>query len=303
MRRFETFVRAIGLPSANEVDPSPLLALTMPLMFGYMFGDVGQGAVLLLAGLLLRERMPIMGLFVPAGVSAIVFGFVFGSIFCFEHIIPPLWINPMEDPMLILAVPLLFGAAYMLTGLLLASVQAHWAGQGGHWWQFELPVVIIYLGVLALLPAGAAGRALIVLGLAWLVLASALRGARRSGVKGVLLGPLSVFAPLIEDLFQLLINTLSFVRVGAFALAHVGLSTAVLALSEIPESALARGTILVLGNLLVVGLEGLIVSIQTTRLVLFEFFRRFLHADGRPFRPLAPPPSAASEGGETVADR
>jgi len=39
---------------------------------------------------------------------------------------------------------------------------------------------------------------------------------------------------------------------------------------------------------LIIGLEGLVVSIQTTRLVLFEFFIRFLHAEGRPFRPLAP---------------
>jgi len=294
MRRFELFVRAFGLPSANEVDPSPLLALTMPLMFGYMFGDVGQGVVLLLAGLLLRERFPIMGLFVPAGVSAIVFGFLFGSVFCFEHVIPPLWINPMEDPIQILAVPLLFGAAFMLTGLLLASVQAHWAGHGRQWWQFELPVIVIYLGILLLLPAPAAGRALLALGLAWLMVAAGARGARRSGVKGLLVDPLAVFGPLIEDLFQLLINTLSFVRVGAFALAHVGLSAAVVALSEIPESLAARGAILVFGNVLVVGLEGLVVSIQTTRLVLFEFFRRFLQAGGRPFRPLVPPPSAAS---------
>lgn len=199
--------------------------------------------------------------------------------------------------MQILAVPLLFGAAFMLTGMLLASVQAHWAGQGGHWWQLELPVILIYLGVLLLLPAATAGRALLALGLVWLVVASAVRGARRSGVKGVLVEPLVVLAPLIEDLFQLLINTLSFVRVGAFALAHVGLSLAVLALTEIPESAPARWAILVFGNLVVIGLEGLVVSIQTTRLVLFEFFRRFLQAGGRPFRPLIPPPSAASTEG------
>ena len=297
MRRFELFVRAFGLPAANEVDPSPLLALAMPLMFGYMFGDVGQGLILLIVGLLLRERYPVMGLFVPAGVAGIVFGFLFGSIFCFEHVIHPLWINPMEDPILILAVPLLFGAGFMLIGLGLASVQAHWAGQAAHWWQMELPVILIYLGVLLLLPAAGAGQVVLSTGLVWLMVAAGWRGARRAGAKGLLVEPFAVLAPLIEDLFQLLINTLSFVRVGAFALAHVGLSLAVVALSEIPESMLGRIMILVFGNLLVVGLEGLVVSIQTTRLVLFEFFRRFLQAGGRPFRPLMPPETAAPTGG------
>ena len=39
----------------------------------------------------------------------------------------------------------------------------------------------------------------------------------------------------------------------------------------------------------IVALEGLVVGIQTTRLILFEFFIRFLSAGGRPFEPLLPP--------------
>jgi V/A-type H+-transporting ATPase subunit I len=79
--------------------------------------------------------------------------------------------------------------------------------------------------------------------------------------------------------------------VGAFALAHAGLSSAVSALMGEAESLLLRGIILVLGNVLIVVLEVMVVSIQTTRLVLFEFFARFLTGAGRPFRPLAPPPT------------
>jgi V/A-type H+-transporting ATPase subunit I len=92
-----------------------------------------------------------------------------------------------------------------------------------------------------------------------------------------------------------LINTLSFARVGAFALAHAGLASAVVALAEAAGHGIGFALILVLGNLLIVAIEGLIVSIQTTRLVLFEFFTRFFTPEGRPFRPLAPPPVTVKE--------
>ena len=52
IRFFEQFVEMYGLPAYNEADPTSLLALTYTLFFGVMFGDVGQGAVLILAGLL-----------------------------------------------------------------------------------------------------------------------------------------------------------------------------------------------------------------------------------------------------------
>ena len=95
-------------------------------------------------------------------------------------------------------------------------------------------------------------------------------------------------AQFVESALQLIVNTVSFVRVGAFALAHAGLSLAIVGLSVATDSIVLAAIILVLGNVLIIALEGLVVSIQTTRLVLFEFFIRFLHAEGRPFRPLAP---------------
>jgi V/A-type H+-transporting ATPase subunit I len=54
--------------------------------------------------------------------------------------------------------------------------------------------------------------------------------------------------------------------------------------------------VLIVGNAAIVALEGLVVSIQTTRLVLFEFFIRFLTAHGRPFEPLTPPPASLPGG-------
>jgi V/A-type H+-transporting ATPase subunit I len=100
---------------------------------------------------------------------------------------------------------------------------------------------------------------------------------------------------LVEKTLQVLINTLSFARVGAFALAHAGLASAVVALAEAAGHGIGFVVVLVLGNVLIIAIEGLIVSIQTTRLVLFEFFTRFFSPEGRAFRPLAPPPVTVKE--------
>ena len=102
-------------------------------------------------------------------------------------------------------------------------------------------------------------------------------------------------AELVERLLQILINTLSFARVGAFALAHAGLSSAIVALMNAGDSLVAKALVLVIGNVIVLVLETMIVSIQTTRLVLFEFFTRFLTAEGRIFHPLPAPPSTVQE--------
>jgi len=84
----------------------------------------------------------------------------------------------------------------------------------------------------------------------------------------------------------------SFVRVGAFALAHAGLSAAVIGMAAATGGGLGWLLVMILGNALVIALEGLIVSIQTTRLLLFEFFIRFLTAEGRQLRPLIGPGTA-----------
>jgi V/A-type H+-transporting ATPase subunit I len=112
-------------------------------------------------------------------------------------------------------------------------------------------------------------------------------------------GMAAALGRLFESLAQLLVNTLSFVRVGAFALAHAGLALAFTTLADMPESRVLAAVILLLGNLMVIVLEGLVVTIQTTRLVLFEFFIRFVHAGGRVFRPLVAPAPRFGLGSET----
>jgi len=101
----------------------------------------------------------------------------------------------------------------------------------------------------------------------------------------------SAVGSLLEDAMRLLVNTVSFARVGAFCLAHAGLSSALSTLADASNSVFISFLIMLFANLLIVLLEGLVVSIQTTRLVLFEFFNRFLQGQGRVFKALPLPPT------------
>jgi len=285
-RPFEIFSRAVGMPSRNEADPSTLLALAVPLMFGYMFGDVGQGLVIAAAGLWLRKRLPLARLFIAGGLAAAVFGVLFGSVFS----LPALharWIEPLDDTLTILLVPLYGGAVLLTIGLLLTAVEANWRGELRGWLCSEVWLVIVYIGLLA---ATAQSR--------WLALSAAgalLFCVGRAMQERRPAAAFAAVAELAERTLQILINTLSFARVGAFALAHAGLSSAIVALMSASDSAVAKAVVLVTGNAVVLVLEGLVVSIQTTRLVLFEFFTRFLLAEGRVFRPLPAPPLLSME--------
>jgi V/A-type H+-transporting ATPase subunit I len=282
MRPFEMFTEMLGIPAAGEADPTRIIAIATPLMFGYMFGDVVHGAVLLLAGFMLRRRYPVLRLLIYGGAMSIVFGFAFGSVFALESIIEPLWVHPIEEPVLMLLVPMAGGAVLLLIGMLLDALQSYWQRKGRYWWGTGAGLMLCYI---ALLGSIREPRLLwlALIGALWFVAGHALVSPGRR-----LRAAASAAAEFVESALQLVVNTVSFVRVGAFALAHAGLSMAVVGLSDAADSMVLTVIVLVLGNVLIIALEGLVVSIQTTRLVLFEFFIRFLHAEGRPFRPLAP---------------
>jgi len=285
-RPFELFVRLLGTPGSAEADPSALVALIAPLLFGFMFGDVGQGAVLLVAGLVLQRRYPALRLLVPGGVAAIAFGFAFGSVFAREDLIPALWLHPLEDPLTLLAVSIGLGVVIITLGLVMDGVEHAWRGAARSWWLSRAGLLVAYLGVVST-PFFPAGALVALVGLAWYVAGAVV-------VAGGLAGAGAALAELVETGLQLVVNTVSFARVGAFALAHAGLSAAVVGVGEATGSTIGFWVALAFGNLLILALEGLVVGIQTTRLVLFEFFIRFLRGEGRPFKPLPPPQGRGS---------
>jgi V/A-type H+-transporting ATPase subunit I len=283
---FEIFSRALGMPARNEADPSILLAIAVPLMFGYMFGDVGQGLVIAAAGFAVRRRFPIARLFIAGGLAAAFFGLLFGSVFSVSAF-PAWWIEPLEQPLTILVAPLVGGAALLTVGLALNALEAWWRGEFFTWLGTDAGYVAAYLGILAGF-INSVGYIVAAAGAVVFCVGHAFHARRLSAA-------LSALAELAERLLQILVNTLSFARVGAFALAHAGLSSAIMALMSASDNIVVKGAVLVIGNVIVLVLETMVVSIQTTRLVLFEFFTRFLTAEGRIFRPLPAPPSTTQE--------
>jgi V/A-type H+-transporting ATPase subunit I len=282
-RPFEWFASLLGTPGANEADPSPLLALLAPLMFGFMFGDVGQGAVLLVAGFALRKRYAAAELLIAGGIAAMVFGTLFGSAFAREDILQALWLHPLEKPLRLLGVSLAGGSVIIFIGLSLDALESYWRGEAIRWWATRAGLALSYLSSIACVVDRRAAW-LIAAGIGWFCVGEISRAkhpAQRLGAS---------IAEAIETLLQLLVNTLSFVRVGAFALAHAGLAAAINALCAGIETRWLAILGLALGNALLIVIEGLVVGIQTTRLVLFEFFIRFLRGDGRALKPLQPLP-------------
>ncbi|MCU7959153.1 MAG: hypothetical protein KZQ58_03955 [gamma proteobacterium symbiont of Bathyaustriella thionipta] len=269
VRPFEIFARMLGMPSASEADPSSLLAIMVPLLFGYMFADVGHGLVLFAVAMRLHRRWPILRILIPCGLSAMLFGFVFGSLFGLEGLIPALWLHPMDAPLPVLATPLIAGVLILLTGLVLNAFEAFWRAEFSRWLQTDAALLMVYVGTISslwlvqnLLLAG--------VGAIWYLL-----GAYRMGSGKPVVRFFAGLGALIESSLQLLLNTLSFVRVGAFALAHAGLSMAFNVMAEASDSLLIAFVILLLGNVMVLLLEGLVVTIQTTRLILFKFFSNY----------------------------
>jgi V/A-type H+/Na+-transporting ATPase subunit I len=272
-----------GTPGRQEIDPSGLLALLVPLLFGYMFPDVGHGLLLVLFGLLFRKRWPDIRFLLPCGLSAMVFGLLFGDVFGFDDLIPALWLKPIEHPLIVLAVPMVFGVCLLLLGLVFAGFEAKWNGALGAWLAVDAAVLVLYLALVAALIDP---RALVFAGVALVhYVVGSLWQARREGIRVL---P-SAIGRLLFSVFELILNTLSFARVGAFALAHAAFSLTIMTMAQGVENPLAWWLIIILGNLFAVVLEGLVVFVQTTRLVLFEFFVHFLRAEGRLFRPVAGP--------------
>jgi V/A-type H+-transporting ATPase subunit I len=293
VKPFELFPSLLGTPGSTEADPSRIVALVAPLMFGFMFGDVGQGAVLLGLGLWLRKRVPLFSILVPYGAMAMVFGFLFGSIFSDEHLIPALWMHPIEHPQEMMVIALIFGVCILTLGLLLDALGAFWRRLFGYWLATRAGILVAYLGIVA----SFINPELLLftwIGFTWFVLGTALTSHHNK-----LLEIPKALGELVEGMLQLLVNTVSFVRVGAFALAHAGLSAAIMGMADATGGGLVWLLVMILGNALVIALEGLIVGIQTTRLLLFEFFIRFLTAEGRQLKPLTGPGSAIRPTGRS----
>jgi V/A-type H+-transporting ATPase subunit I len=227
---------------------------------------------------------------VPGGIMAMVFGALFGSVFCREDVVQALWLRPLNEPITVLIAAVIVGVAIIALGLALDAVQMHWRGGGRRWWAQRAGLLVAYGGLLAA-PWHSEGLIVTAVGTIWFIF-----GAVALAEKERLAALAEAAAEFVEQILRLLVNTVSFARIGAFALAHAGLSVAIIELAH-ASGPVGYWIVLAIGNVLVIALEGMVVSIQTTRLLLFEFFIRFLTGMGREFKPL-PPPAIAAPGAQ-----
>ena len=277
-RPFRPLLAMWGTPGSMEVDPTGILAVVVPLLFGYMFPDVGHGLVLALFAASVWKRWPQFRFLLPCGVSGMVFGVLFGDVFGFDGLLPALWLKPLQYPLAVLVVPMVFGVMLMLLGLAFSCVAAIWRGDLRAWVWLDGALLLMYAAALVgvFLPAA---FWLAALGLFQYFLGTLVLERHPRALLGAL-------GRLLLSAFELAMNTLSFARVGAFALGHAALSLAIMTMANSLGNPVAVALALLLGNLLGLVLEALLVYVQTTRLVLFEFFTRFLREEGRLFSPL-----------------
>lgn len=178
----------------------------------------------------------------------------------------------------------MLGAGLILVGMLFSAVEAVWREEWLDWLRVEGAVLALYLfllGAIAYSPLLWAAPVPIV----WYLAGSISLQRRLTGRAE----PAAALGHLVQSGFELLLNSFSFIRVGAFALAHAGLAATVVKLGQAIDNPWLVWPTLIVGHLLVIMIEGVVVLVQTTRLMLFEFFIRFLRADGRVFRPLIAP--------------
>ena len=308
---FEMYTRMYGLPGYREMDPTIFLALTYAFTFGAMFGDLGQGLFLVVAGFALYKfkKMDLAAIIGTAGIFSAFFGLMFGSVFGFEDKIDAIWLRPKEAmsqiPFVgtlntVLIVAIVFGMGLVLVTMIFQMINAwkcHDLGSflfspnglaGFLFYGFLVLVIVLYMTGHAL-PA----TVLLVLMLGIPVILMALREPLTRAIEkekplipgGVGMYVVETFFELFEVMLSYFSNTLSFVRVGAFAISHAAMMEVVLMLAGAENGGSPNWIVVVLGNLFVCGMEGLIVGIQVLRLEYYEMFSRYYKGDGREFKP------------------
>lgn len=307
---FEMFINMYGLPAYEEIDPTIILGITYSFLFGFMFGDAGQGLCLLIGGYLLyrAKKMNLAAIISCCGFFSTIFGFLFGSVFGFENILEPIWLHPKEamtqlpfignlNTVFVVAVAMGMGIVLMTMVLnVINSLRAHDTEKA----YFDTNGIagIVFYGALTvtvfLYMSGHALPATVLLVIMFLIPLCVIffkepltalvekKAEIMPEEKGMFF--VQGFFELFEVCLSYFSNTLSFVRVGAFAVSHAAMMEVVLMLAG-AEAGSPNWLVIIFGNLFVCGMEGLIVGIQVLRLEYYELFSRFYKGTGRAFKP------------------
>jgi V/A-type H+-transporting ATPase subunit I len=324
LRPFQMLVRNFGVPEYRTIDPTPIVAIAYLLMFGLMFGDAGHGLVLVVLGVVGGRLFTSPGyrqisrLLVWCGGASVVMGVLFGAYFGLE-LLPPLWFNyhgvvaghaeagPVRNLMDILTITIYFGIAVIGAGLVMNWInrvrKREWLELvfekegvlGGIIYASGVWVAAVFarsgfqtLPDLSIAGPLIAGPALLL----FLKFPIEAAHTRRHGERAAspAMWVMDWVIELLEVFSGYLANTLSFMRVAGLGIAHVMLMVAFFQIAEMISPggvSIVSVIVLVLGNALVIALEGLSAGIQSLRLNYYEFFSKYFNPTGVEYRPVS----------------
>jgi V/A-type H+-transporting ATPase subunit I len=302
-RAFTPLVSTYGTVPYPDIDPTPLAGAAYVLMFGMMFGDAGQGLLLVAAAVLLRFGLPrplarwrsAWPFVAGAGVASTVFGLLYGEFFGPTGVVPALWLGPLSDPVLLLGAGVAVGAVLLAAAYAVAIVNRWREGgpQTALYASSGIAGAALFLGIACAAVGLLLGSDLVVvLGGVAAAVGLALAGIGFAAASG---GGGAGAAQAVVQLFDIVIRTgsnlVSFARLAAFGLVHAALGalvwqgvTALVGLGGFAGVAAAI-VVFLLGNALAFSLEALVAAIQALRLEFYELFSRVFEVEGRPFRP------------------
>lgn len=298
IRPFESIVNMYGIPNYTEMDPTWFVALTAFIMFGFMFGDIGHGLVVTIVGLILAKRKSSLGPVLTAGgISSIIFGFLYGSIFGKEDIIKGILPSPMDNITNMLIAGISTGAVLIIIAMIFNikngiknknTGKIFFDKNGLAGLIFYTTILVLIVGFLLkgkMIISLAISTILILIPLILILFKEKLENLIKKDKNNVKVPVVEKIFELIEMLLSMASNTISFVRLAAFAINHVGLCMAVYILADMFSGA-GSIAVAIIGNIIVIALEGLIVAIQVLRLEYYELFSRFYTGDGKEYIPI-----------------
>lgn len=314
VRPFELLVKTYGTPAYQEMDPTFFVGITYMILFGVMFGDLGQGFVLFLAGLFVAKKFNAMGggILSRIGICSMITGTFFDSFFGMEHVISSVTaaifgeaaseafhFYTMENINTVMALSVLGGILLLFISFGISIYNKLKAGDllNGVLGDKGIAGFVLYLILLQMVAGMALGGPLIptIAAVSMIVLLTVGIAFREPLVNVVkshtpvfhdTVGSFTVeaFFETFEVYLAYFSNTLSFVRVGAFALNHVGMFSVFIILADMIGGMGGKISMYLLGNIVILGLEGMIVMIQGMRLVYYEIFSKFFNGDGMDFK-------------------
>jgi vacuolar-type H+-ATPase subunit I/STV1 len=303
---FELFTKLRGTPQYNEIDPTLIVTVLFTIMYGMMFGDIGQGALLFAMGLIFsrlqrsflgipaRAMRKLGGILATCGISAIFFGTLYGEFFLSEAF-HPIFVNPIQGQTTMIIVALLFGVVQLSVGLVLkivnllrnkAMIEAAFGGVRLVYYVTGVVLAVKYAATMSF-TVFTDNLGLLVLALTCLLLvllSPTIEGVLKHEFKmgeGVMKG----VSEFIETFLSYMTNSISYVRLAAFAIAHSALGIAAVILGA--SMGVLPGFIVM--NFLAMTIEALGVFIQCMRLTYYEFFTKFYSGTGVPYRPFSLP--------------